>query len=85
MKEEDFNEDLTADTDQTLEKNEDLNDESIIEDEEQEISFEDLGLDEITLEAIKKKKFEHPSPIQVLAIPRLYLLFMSTTNGLITK
>ena len=71
MKEEDFNEDLTADTDQTLEKNEDLNDESIIEDEEQEISFEDLGLDEITLEAIKKKKFEHPSPIQVLAIPRL--------------
>lgn len=71
MKEEDFNEDLTTDTDQTLEKNEDLNDESIIEDEEQEISFEDLGLDEITLEAIKKKKFEHPSPIQVLAIPRL--------------
>ena len=71
MKEEDFNEDLTAGTDQTLEKNEDLIDESIIEDEEQEISFEDLGLDEITLEAIKKKKFEHPSPIQVLAIPRL--------------
>ncbi len=35
------------------------------------ISFEDLGLDEITLEAIKKKGFVTPSPIQVLAIPRL--------------
>ncbi len=35
------------------------------------IAFEDLGLDEITLEAIKKKGFVTPSPIQVLAIPRL--------------
>ncbi len=35
------------------------------------ISFEDLGLDEITLAAIEKKGFVHPSPIQVLAIPRL--------------
>ncbi len=35
------------------------------------ISFEDLGLDDITLEAIKKKGFVTPSPIQVLAIPRL--------------
>ncbi|MCR5217110.1 DEAD/DEAH box helicase [Treponema sp.] len=35
------------------------------------ISFEDLGLDQITLEAIKKKGFVTPSPIQVLAIPRL--------------
>ena len=33
--------------------------------------FEDLGLDEITLEAIKRKGFVTPSPIQVLAIPRL--------------
>lgn len=36
-----------------------------------EMSFEDLGLDETVLEAIRKKGFEHPSPIQVLAIPRL--------------
>ena len=36
-----------------------------------QISFEDLGLDEIVLDAIKKKGFEVPSPIQVLAIPRL--------------
>lgn len=36
-----------------------------------EISFADLGLDETILEAIEKKGFKHPSPIQVLAIPRL--------------
>ncbi len=36
-----------------------------------EMSFEDLGLDEITLKAIEKKGFKVPSPIQVLAIPRL--------------
>ena len=35
------------------------------------ISFEDLGLDEIVLAAIRKKGFVTPSPIQVLAIPRL--------------
>ena len=35
------------------------------------ISFEDLGLDEATLAAVEKKGFETPSPIQVLAIPRL--------------
>ena len=35
------------------------------------ISFEDLGLDEATLEAISAKGFENPTPIQVLAIPRL--------------
>lgn len=35
------------------------------------ITFEDLGLDEITLKAIEKKGFKVPSPIQVLAIPRL--------------
>ncbi len=35
------------------------------------ITFEDLGLDDIILEAIKKKGFVAPSPIQVLAIPRL--------------
>lgn len=35
------------------------------------ISFEDLGLDSVTLAAIAKKGFVTPSPIQVLAIPRL--------------
>lgn len=35
------------------------------------VSFEDLGLDERTLKAVEKKGFSVPSPIQVLAIPRL--------------
>ncbi len=39
--------------------------------EDDSISFEDLGLDEVTLAAIEKKGFKTPSPIQVLAIPRL--------------
>ncbi len=39
--------------------------------DEDTISFADLGLDQITLEAIEKKGFKVPSPIQVLAIPRL--------------
>ncbi|MCR4939922.1 MAG: DEAD/DEAH box helicase [Treponemataceae bacterium] len=37
----------------------------------EEISFQDLGLDEVTLKAVKAKGFETPSPIQILAIPRL--------------
>ena len=44
---------------------------TIIEEEKEEISFEDLGLDEQTLQAVEKKGFKVPSPIQVLAIPRL--------------
>lgn len=39
--------------------------------EDSEISFEDLGLDEPTLAAVERKGFKVPSPIQVLAIPRL--------------
>jgi ATP-dependent RNA helicase DeaD len=39
--------------------------------ESEEISFEDLGLDEQTLAAVARKGFVSPSPIQVLAIPRL--------------
>ena len=35
------------------------------------VTFEDLGLDEYTLKAVEKKGFVTPSPIQVLAIPRL--------------
>ena len=38
---------------------------------DEEISFEDLGLDEDTLQAVEAKGFEQPTPIQVLAIPRL--------------
>lgn len=38
---------------------------------DEQISFADLGLDDVTLAAISKKGFEVPSPIQVLAIPRL--------------
>ena len=40
-------------------------------DTEENISFEDLGLDELALAAVAKKGFKTPSPIQVLAIPRL--------------
>lgn len=39
--------------------------------EEESISFEDLGLDETTLAAVERKGFVTPSPVQVLAIPRL--------------
>ena len=41
------------------------------EDGEEAVSFADLGLDEDTLKAVEKKGFKVPSPIQVLAIPRL--------------
>lgn len=36
-----------------------------------DISFRDLGLDESVLNAILAKGFEEPTPIQILAIPRL--------------
>lgn len=36
-----------------------------------EITFKDLELDEIVLQAIEAKGFEEPTPIQILAIPRL--------------
>lgn len=36
-----------------------------------DISFRDLGLDESVLNAVAAKGFEEPTPIQVLAIPRL--------------
>jgi ATP-dependent RNA helicase DeaD len=35
------------------------------------ISFEDLGLDGLSLKAVEKKGYEIPTPIQALAIPRL--------------
>ena len=43
----------------------------ITEETADEITFEDLGLDEYALRAVAKKGFVTPSPIQVLAIPRL--------------
>lgn len=46
-----------------------------------EMSFEDLGLDELTLKAIEKKGFKVPSPIQTLAIPRL----LSGESNMIAK
>lgn len=48
-----------------------LNSNTIQQDETDEVSFEDLGLDEYTLKAVEKKGFKTPSPIQILAIPRL--------------
>ena len=41
-----------------------LTEENLVDSSDQ-ISFEDLGLDEITLKAIEKKGFKVPSPIQV--------------------
>ncbi len=51
------------------------------DDNDSEISFADLGLDETILAAIEKKGFKTPSPIQVLAIPRL----LSGDTNLIAK
>ena len=65
------------DRDFTDEESDDFDDESdedsddSDEEDDGEISFADLGLDETILAAIEKKGFKHPSPIQVLAIPRL--------------
>ena len=65
--------DFTDDTSASLSEQEDDFDDESDEPEEDdgEISFADLGLDETVLAAIEKKGFKHPSPIQVLAIPRL--------------
>ncbi|MCR5765581.1 MAG: DEAD/DEAH box helicase [Treponema sp.] len=50
-----------------------VNDDLITDDsnESDSVTFSDLGLDEYTLKAVEKKGFITPSPIQVLAIPRL--------------
>ena len=48
-----------------IEENEEL------DENDAELSFEDLGLDEATLAAVERKGFKVPSPIQQLAIPRL--------------
>ena len=41
------------------------------ENSNKKITFEELGLSEPTLKALKKKGFEHPTPIQALTIPAL--------------
>ena len=48
-----------------------LPEDKIENDNSDTVTFEDLGLDEYTLKAVAKKGFTTPSPIQVLAIPRL--------------
>ena len=62
-------EELTSETENF--ENAEASETEEVENDSEEISFEDLGLDEITLKAIEKKGFVTPSPIQVLAIPRL--------------
>ncbi|MCR4579795.1 MAG: DEAD/DEAH box helicase [Treponema sp.] len=48
-----------------------FSDEKIENETPDTVTFEDLGLDEYTLKAVEKKGFITPSPIQILAIPRL--------------
>lgn len=63
---EDFDDDeFDDDEDEIDEESEDE------ETEPGEMSFKDLGLDAKTLAAVARKGFKTPSPIQVLAIPRL--------------
>ena len=52
-----------------MNENDEMNE--INESENDEILFKDLGLDEKTLRAVELKGFKIPSPIQILAIPRL--------------
>ena len=58
-------------TQEMIEENQAAGDIEIDESADDTISFEDLGLDEYALAAVSKKGFVTPSPIQVLAIPRL--------------
>ena len=61
----------SADKTQKIPENLEISENENDEEQSEEISFEDLGLDQRILEAIEKKGFKTPSPIQVLAIPRL--------------
>lgn len=75
------NEDLAANENPTAKENpataekteqaETAFDETDEKDDDITVSFEDLGLDEYTIKAVEKKGFVTPSPIQILAIPRL--------------
>ncbi|MCQ2585012.1 MAG: DEAD/DEAH box helicase [Treponema sp.] len=66
------NNDELFDSDEIIPIEDDVieNDDSESE-EDGPVTFEDLGLDERALAAVRRKGFEFPSPIQVLAIPRL--------------
>lgn len=65
-------EDMDDEVVQLEQNSQDLDNKSNTEqDGDGEISFADLGLDEHTLAAVERKGFKVPSPIQVLAIPRL--------------
>ncbi len=68
--ENDFQEDVAVD--EEIDETADVEDSEEDSDEDDgEISFADLGLEDFVLSAIEKKGFKTPSPIQVLAIPRL--------------
>jgi superfamily II DNA/RNA helicase len=45
------------------------------EDEEEEQSFEELGLDPRLIRALMKKGIEKPTPIQLVAIPLILVSF----------
>lgn len=64
-------EDDAGETEDDAGEDENAAEEDSTEEDDGTISFADLGLDEETLAAIEKKGFVNPSPIQVLAIPRL--------------
>lgn len=64
----DSDSELNEDFDSDFENEEDETDEL---ESDGTVTFKDLGLDEFTLAAVERKGFETPSPIQVLAIPRL--------------
>ena len=71
MKDSKFNaEDILANRDGVFVETTPIQNADESEDSE-EISFADLGLSEKILDAIEKKGFKTPSPIQTLAIPRL--------------
>ena len=61
----------SADKTQKIPENLEISENENDEEQSEEISFEDLGLDQRILDALEKKGFKTPSPIQVLAIPRL--------------
>ena len=67
----DMNEEISGEiSNEEISMNEEISENDEIS-ESDEISFQDLGLDELTLKAVETKGFETPSPIQILAIPRL--------------
>lgn len=68
------NEEILEQIEEQSEQNveiENTNETTTEENVSENVTFEDLGLDEYTLKAVAKKGFVTPSPIQVLAIPRL--------------